>query len=74
MHGVPKDCLNETCTSGAGTLVLEFSLLSHLLQDPVYESVARRALEGLWKYRSNVTGLLGKPLKLQSTKILIYSI
>lgn len=57
--GVPPNCLNETCTSGAGTLLLEFGVLSRLLGDPVYESVARRAVESLWKYKSNVTGLLG---------------
>ena len=58
--GVPADCINETCTSGAGTLLLEFGVLSRLLADPVYESAARRALRGLWTYRSNVTGLFGK--------------
>lgn len=59
-HGVPPDCINETCTSGAGTLVLEFGILSRLLGDPVYESLARRAVQMLWKYRSNVTGLFGQ--------------
>lgn len=59
-YGVPKDCINETCTAGAGTLVVEFAILSRLLGDPVYESFARRAVKRLWKYRSNVTGLLGK--------------
>lgn len=57
--GVPENCLNETCTSGAGTLLLEFGVLSRLLDDPIYESVARRAVNSLWKYKSNVTGLLG---------------
>ena len=59
-NGVPSDCINETCTSAAGTLLLEFGVLSRLLKDPVYESVARRALRGLWSYRSNVTGLFGR--------------
>ena len=59
-EGVPEDCINETCTSGAGTLVLEFGLLSRLLGDPIYESYARRAVRRLWEYRSNITGLLGE--------------
>ena len=58
--GVPYDCVNETCTSGAGTILLEFGMLSRLLDDPVYESVARRTIRQLWKFRSNVTGLLGR--------------
>ena len=57
--GVPNDCVNTTCTAGAGTMVLEFGILSRLLGDPVYESYARRAVDRLWGYRSNVTGLLG---------------
>ena len=57
--GVPNDCVNTTCTAGAGTMVLEFGILSRLLGDPVYESYARRSVDRLWGYRSNVTGLLG---------------
>jgi len=51
--------VNETCTAGAGTLLLEFGLLSRLLGDPVYEGFARRAINQLWSLRSNVTGLFG---------------
>ncbi|XP_041377881.1 ER degradation-enhancing alpha-mannosidase-like protein 1 [Gigantopelta aegis] len=65
-YGVPLDCINETCTAGAGTLVLEFGVLSRLLGDPVYESLARRAVKSLWKYRSNVTGLLGNVINIQT--------
>ena len=60
MTGVPKDSLNLTCTSGAGSLMLEFGLLSRLLGDPVYETVARRAVDHLWNHRNNVTGLFGR--------------
>lgn len=56
---MPVDCVNTTCTSGAGTLVLEFAVLSRLLGDPIYESYARRAVRNLWQLKSNVTGLLG---------------
>ena len=58
-NGVPADCVNETCTAGAGTLILEFGVLSHLLGDPVYEALARRTIDKLWTYKSNVTGLFG---------------
>ena len=58
--GVLADCINETCTAGAGSLLLEFGVLSRLLADPVYDFYAQQAVKMLWKYRSNVTGLLGK--------------
>ena len=58
-QGVLKDCVNTTCLAGAGSLLLEFGVLSRLLGDPVYEAVARRAVDRLWQYRSNVTGLFG---------------
>ncbi|ESO91199.1 hypothetical protein LOTGIDRAFT_105585 [Lottia gigantea] len=64
--GVPTDCTNETCTAGAGTLSLEFGVLSRLLEDPVYESKARRVVKALWKYRSNVTGLFGNVIDIQT--------
>ena len=60
--GIPDDSINETCTAGAGTLLLEFGLLSRLLGDPVYEGFARRAVNQLWSHRSNVTGLFGNTI------------
>ncbi|KAH3782329.1 hypothetical protein DPMN_160244 [Dreissena polymorpha] len=65
-NGVPADCINETCTAGAGTLVLEFGILSRLLGDPIYESVARKAVQRIWDFRSNVTGLIGNVINIQS--------
>ncbi|KAL5015540.1 hypothetical protein ScPMuIL_009810 [Solemya velum] len=65
-YGVPVDCVNETCTAGAGTLVLEFGILSRLTGDPIYESLARRAVKRLWDYRSNVTGLFGNVINIQT--------
>ena len=55
-----RDCVNTTCVAGAGSLLIEFGVLSRLLDDPVYEAVARRAVNMLWHYRSNVTGLFGQ--------------
>lgn len=66
--GVPIDTINETCTAGAGTLRLEFGLLSRLLSDPVYEGVAKRAVDRLWSFRSNVTGLFGNVINIQTGK------
>ncbi|KAB7506973.1 ER degradation-enhancing alpha-mannosidase-like protein 1 [Armadillidium nasatum] len=41
--GVPKNARTDTCTAGAGTLIVEFGILSRLLGDPTYELIARRA-------------------------------
>lgn len=49
----------ETCTAGAGSLLLELGALSRLLGDPIYESMARRANRALWGARAKTTGLLG---------------
>lgn len=57
--GVPPDSHNETCTAGAGSLLVEFGILSRLLGDSTFEWVARRAVKALWSLRSNNTGLLG---------------
>lgn len=58
-HGVPEDGRTTTCTAGAGSLLLEFSLLSRLLGDPIYEIYARRAVQSLYERRDNETGLVG---------------
>lgn len=64
--GVPEDTISETCTAGAGSLLLEFGLLSRLLNDPVYEGYARRAVHALWNSRSKNTGLLGNAIDAKS--------
>ncbi|ESO02141.1 hypothetical protein HELRODRAFT_106488 [Helobdella robusta] len=64
--GVPCNSLNETCTAGAGTLRLEFGILSHLLDDPIYDRAAKLAVETLWSLRSNVTGLFGNVVNIQT--------
>ena len=43
-------------------------LYSRLLGDPVYESLARRAVESLWKIRGNSTGLLGDQMNIHTGK------
>ncbi|XP_013369182.1 PREDICTED: ER degradation-enhancing alpha-mannosidase-like protein 1 isoform X1 [Chinchilla lanigera] len=64
--GVPPDSNNETCTAGAGSLLVEFGILSRLLGDPTFEWVARRAVKALWNLRSNDTGLLGNVVNIQT--------
>ncbi|GMS91606.1 hypothetical protein PENTCL1PPCAC_13781, partial [Pristionchus entomophagus] len=65
-RGVLPGTINETCTAGAGSLILEFSLLSRLTGDPIYASLARRINRILWKMRNEQTGLLGNVVDIQS--------
>lgn len=58
--GVPEGSRTDTCTAGAGSLLVEFGVLSRLIGDPVYEMSARRANRVLWKLRNENTGLLGR--------------
>ncbi|OWK02662.1 EDEM1 [Cervus elaphus hippelaphus] len=64
--GVPPDSNNETCTAGAGSLLVEFGILSRLLGDSTFEWVARRAVKALWSLRSSDTGLLGNVVNIQT--------
>uniref|UniRef100_A0A1A8KET8 alpha-1,2-Mannosidase n=1 Tax=Nothobranchius kuhntae TaxID=321403 RepID=A0A1A8KET8_NOTKU len=64
--GVPEDGINETCTAGAGSLLVEFGILSRLIGDSTFEWVARRAVRALWSLRSNETGLLGNVVNIQT--------
>ena len=50
--------ITETCSAGAGTLLLEFSVLSRLTGDTVFEDLAKRAFWSVWERRSNI-GLVG---------------
>lgn len=50
--------LTETCSAGAGSLVLEFATLSRLIGDPRYEQLAKRAFWSIWERRSSI-GLVG---------------
>ena len=59
LNGLPSTYYKETCTAGAGSMLLEFGVLSRLLGDPVFENLARKAVAALWKHRSMETGLLG---------------
>ncbi|KAK6471801.1 ER degradation-enhancing alpha-mannosidase-like protein 2 [Huso huso] len=67
LHGVNPTETPVTCTAGVGTFILEFSTLSRLTGDPVFEKVARKALRELWKTRSDI-GLVGNHIDVISSK------
>ncbi|KAF1833838.1 hypothetical protein BDW02DRAFT_569591 [Decorospora gaudefroyi] len=50
--------VTETCSAGAGSLLLEFSTLSRLTGDAHYERVAKDAFWAVWHRRSSI-GLIG---------------
>ncbi|KAI3421157.1 ER degradation-enhancing alpha-mannosidase-like protein 1 [Globodera pallida] len=66
LHGVLPSTSNESCTAGAGSLLLEFGVLSRLLDDPTFEAQARRCNEILWTLRNSDTGLLGTVIDVQT--------
>ncbi|KAL9625463.1 MAG: hypothetical protein Q9160_000526 [Pyrenula sp. 1 TL-2023] len=50
--------ITETCSAGAGSLVLEFTLLSRLTGDTRFEDLAKRAFWAVWNRKSDI-GLIG---------------
>lgn len=57
-YGVPEGETPITCTAGCGTYVIEFGTLSALTGDNRFIDKALKALEGLWKTKSDL-GLVG---------------
>lgn len=66
LNGVQEGTINETCTAGAGSLLLEFGVLSRLLGDSTYEDLARRVNQKLWSLRNKDSGLLGNVVNIQT--------
>ncbi|KAF2361819.1 Glycoside hydrolase family 47 [Trinorchestia longiramus] len=66
--GVPYGGRTDTCTAGAGTLLVELGILSRLSGDPTYLLAARRAARALWARRHNTTELLGNVLDMNTGK------
>ncbi len=62
-HGVLPNEVREACTAGAGTLILEFGTLSRLTGNPIYETVAKKALLEIYSRRSTL-GLVGNTMNL----------
>lgn len=60
LKGVSQAEQRHTCTAAGGSYLLEFSLLSRLTGDPVYEQAAKKATDALWGRRSklNLVGSL----------------
>ena len=57
--------LTETCSAGAGSLVLEFTILSRLTGDPRFEQLAKRAFWSIW-HRKSAVGLVGAGVDAES--------
>ncbi|GAA5871463.1 hypothetical protein JCM3774_005606 [Rhodotorula dairenensis] len=55
----------ETCSAGAGSLLLEFITLSRLTGDPTFETLARRAFFAIWNRRSDI-GLIGNTIDVRT--------
>ena len=64
--GVRPGEVTKTCSAAAGTLLMEFSALSRLTGQTVFERTARAAVDALWKRRSKVTGLLGNTIDVNT--------
>ncbi|KAL2832268.1 glycosyl hydrolase family 47-domain-containing protein [Aspergillus pseudoustus] len=63
----PSPEITETCSAGAGSLVLEFTVLSRLTGDGRYEELAKRAFWAVWNRRSDI-GLIGAGIDAESGK------
>uniref|UniRef100_A0A0N4ZC68 alpha-1,2-Mannosidase n=1 Tax=Parastrongyloides trichosuri TaxID=131310 RepID=A0A0N4ZC68_PARTI len=67
-NGVLKNTIQEANTAGATSLIVEFGLLSKLLDDPTYIYLARKNLRGIWSRRNNATGLTGNTINIMNGK------
>ncbi|KAI9372025.1 glycosyl hydrolase family 47-domain-containing protein [Aspergillus egyptiacus] len=63
----PWSEVTETCSAGAGSLILEFTVLSRLIGDGRYEELAKRAFWAVWHRRSDI-GLIGAGIDAESGK------
>ncbi|KAJ5734155.1 hypothetical protein N7493_002941 [Penicillium malachiteum] len=59
--------VTETCSAGAGSLVLEFTVLSRLTGNGRYEELAKRAFWAVWSRRSDID-LLGFGIDAETGK------
>ncbi|EGO01815.1 glycoside hydrolase family 47 protein [Serpula lacrymans var. lacrymans S7.3] len=62
-HGVLRGETLETCTAGAGSLILEFATLSRLTGDDRFEQAAYKAFFALWNRKSSL-GLVGNTINI----------
>lgn len=57
--------ITETCSAGAGSLILEFSTLSRLTGNLTFENLAKKAFWAVWDRRSSI-GLVGNGIDAES--------
>jgi ER degradation enhancer, mannosidase alpha-like 1 len=62
-QGIPTGESLDTCTAGAGSLILEFATLSRLTNDDRFEKAAYKAFFALWNRKSDI-GLVGNTINL----------
>ena len=65
LSGVPHGETTEACTAAAGSLSLEFGILSVLTKNDTYGTAARQALKALHDHRSHLD-LLGRHIDVES--------
>ncbi|KAF2224827.1 glycosyl hydrolase family 47-domain-containing protein [Elsinoe ampelina] len=57
--------VTETCSAGAGSLVLEFTVLSRLTGDERFERLAKKAFWAVWERRTSA-GLIGSGIDAET--------
>lgn len=57
--------ITETCSAGAGSLALEFSLLSRLTGDVRFQRLSTAAFDSIWRRRTNI-GLIGSTIDAET--------
>ncbi|OUM52945.1 hypothetical protein BVG19_g2182 [[Candida] boidinii] len=51
---LPNNKQSETCSAGVTTLIIEFTLLSRLTNDPIFEKLTKFSFLKIWDSRSNI--------------------
>jgi hypothetical protein len=72
LRGVPPGETEIASLAGAGTLTLEFELLSRLTGDPTFGKAAKRATRSLWLKRTRGLDLFGKVRRCSLELRMIY--
>jgi ER degradation enhancer, mannosidase alpha-like 2 len=63
--GVPENEVQVTSVAGAGTFLLEFGLMSHLVGNSTYLQIAEKAAKEIFNRRSQI-GLLGNHINIDN--------
>jgi mannosidase alpha-like ER degradation enhancer 2 len=72
LHGIPPKETTVASLAGAGTLTLEFELLSRLTGNLKFGKAAKLATRALWVRRSEELNLFGKHIDVKSGKWVEY--